>query len=88
MWENRHSYYLDLYFHFEKFGSFYRLIKNYSEELDFNRERKELKTYKNWVNRFHDSEPITDLSRDKLKVFKEIVERGDIMKFDLDEKEY
>ena len=29
MWESRHSYYLDLYDHYEKYGTYYKLTKDY-----------------------------------------------------------
>jgi hypothetical protein len=29
MWESRHSYYLDLYEHYEKYGVYYKLDKDY-----------------------------------------------------------
>jgi hypothetical protein len=32
-WTNRNLYYKELYDHFEQYGSYYRLVKNYTEEL-------------------------------------------------------
>ena len=41
-------------------------------------ERKESKTFTDWVNKFHQAEPIINLSDEKYKVFKKIIERGDL----------
>jgi hypothetical protein len=30
MWENRHSYYLELFENFKKYGTYYNLVKNYT----------------------------------------------------------
>lgn len=85
-WANRNAYYQELYEHFETYGSYYRLIKNYTDELAFNRERMEAKTYKAWINRLHDAEPLVDLSDEKINVFKEIIERGNIFTTEYEEK--
>lgn len=37
MWESRNSYYLELYEYFEKYGSYYSLVKNYTDEIKYNK---------------------------------------------------
>jgi len=39
-WSNRNLYYQELYEHFEEYGSYYRLVKNYTDELAYNTERR------------------------------------------------
>ncbi len=72
VWTNRNAYYQELYDHFEVYGSYYRLVKNYTDQLGYNRERRQAKSFKAWVNKFHDAEPLVDLSDDKIKVFNDI----------------
>ena len=52
-WSNRNAYYQALYDHFEEYGSYYRLVKQYTDELAYSRKIKVDKSYIGWVNNFH-----------------------------------